>query len=69
MKCQQMIVDLIVDEPLKLYVYDDATVMPLRPGYLLKSRLTIGIGRALDVHGISKPISWRTMIWNPSWAR
>jgi lysozyme len=45
---------LLVDEALFLTVYDDATEKPLRPGMTLKGHPTIGIGRALDVHGITK---------------
>lgn len=44
---------LIVDEALFLTVYDDATEKPLRPGMTLQGHPTIGIGRALDVHGIT----------------
>ncbi len=49
-----LIADLLRDEGLRLYVYDDANGQPIRPGYTLKGHPTIGIGRALDVHGISR---------------
>ena len=39
---------------MRLYVYDDWNGQPIRPGYTVKGHPTIGIGRALDVHGISK---------------
>jgi len=45
--------DLIRDENNVLFCYDDATASPVVPGYRLKGHPTIGIGRALDVHGIS----------------
>ena len=44
---------LIRDECVKLFVYDDANDNPVVPGYTLVGHPTIGIGRALDVHGIS----------------
>jgi lysozyme len=44
---------LLRDEAKKLFVYDDATGEPLKPGMTLKGHPTIGIGRALDTHGIS----------------
>ena len=44
---------LIRDEGVKLFVYDDANDNPVVPGYTLVGHPTIGIGRALDVHGIS----------------
>lgn len=37
----------------RLTVYDDATGAPIRPGHTLLGHPTIGIGRALDVNGIS----------------
>ncbi|WP_180542194.1 glycoside hydrolase family protein [Nevskia soli] len=45
---------LVEDESLKLLVYDDATEKPIKPGTVVIGHPTIGIGRALDVHGISK---------------
>jgi lysozyme len=46
--------DLTTDEGLRLVVYDDATGKPIRPGTLVKGHPTIGIGRALDTHGLSR---------------
>ncbi len=37
----------------RLTVYDDATGLPIRPGSVLTGHPTIGIGRALDTHGVS----------------
>jgi lysozyme len=50
----QLTDELIADEDLRLLVYDDATGLPLRIGQVLKGHPSIGIGRALDVHGISR---------------
>ena len=48
------VADLIrLHEGQKLQAYDDATDHFLTPGYQLKGHPTIGIGRALDTHGIS----------------
>lgn len=44
---------LAIDEGTRLKVYDDATGLPIGPGYTLKGHPTIGIGRALDVNGIT----------------
>lgn len=41
------------DEGSHLTVYDDATGEEIVPGYLVKGHPTIGVGRALDVNGIS----------------
>src|SRR5437899_1439553 len=46
--------ELIRDEDLRLVVYDDATGKPLRPGMTLVGHPTIGVGRALDVRGITE---------------
>lgn len=46
--------DLTQDEGLRLFVYDDATGLPIKPGTLVKGHPTIGIGRALDVHGLTQ---------------
>jgi lysozyme len=40
-------------EGLRLQVYDDKTGSPVVPGYTMQGHPTIGIGRALDVKGIS----------------
>lgn len=60
---QAMIDDLIADEREVLTVYDDATGIAIRPGSQVKGHPTIGIGRALDVNGISKAES-RVMCMN-----
>lgn len=44
---------LIGHEGLKLYVYDDATGMSLRPGVTCIGNPTIGVGRELGRHGLS----------------
>lgn len=41
-------------ESIELYLYDDATGMPLKPGTVLIGHPTIGVGRCLDTKGISK---------------
>jgi lysozyme len=51
----QQIAELMADEGLRLFVYDDATGQPIKPGTVVKGHPSIGVGRALDVHGISKP--------------
>lgn len=53
MNDQAFLEDLIRDEGNLLYCYDDATGSPVVPGYKLRGHPTVGIGRALDVHGIS----------------
>lgn len=50
----ELAADLLTDEGERLYVYDDATGQPLRPGMMLKGHPTIGRGRCLDTHGISR---------------
>jgi lysozyme len=45
--------DVRADEGIRLFVYDDATGLPITPGYTVKGHPTIGVGRALDAHGIS----------------
>jgi lysozyme len=37
------------------FVYDDATGDPVVPGYTLKGHPTVGIGRCLDLKGLSVP--------------
>lgn len=44
---------LTEDEDVRLRVYDDKTGRPLKPGDTLQGHPTIGVGRALDVNGIS----------------
>ncbi len=50
----ELAAELANDEGEKLYVYDDATGLPIRPGTLVKGHPSIGRGRCLDTHGISK---------------
>ena len=45
---------LRADEDEKLTVYDDATGLPIVPGSHVIGHPTIGVGRALDVHGMSE---------------
>jgi lysozyme len=45
--------ELARDEGIRLVVYDDATGLAIKPGTLVIGHPTIGIGRALDVNGIS----------------
>ena len=48
------LIDLIKHhEGIRLYAYDDVTSKPIGPGSLLQGHPTIGVGRALDVNGIS----------------
>lgn len=42
------------EEGFRQFVYDDATGKPLLPGMVAKGHPTVGIGRALDVNGITK---------------
>lgn len=49
----QQITELRRDEGSRLTVYDDATGQSLRQGDSIRGHPTIGIGRALDVNGIS----------------
>lgn len=53
MSMDELTRDLEADEGVRLFVYDDATGQPIVPGTLVKGHPTIGIGRALDVHGIT----------------
>lgn len=53
MNAEEFLRDLIRDENNVLHCYDDATGAPVVPGYRLKGHPSIGIGRALDVNGIS----------------
>ena len=50
----ELTADLASDESSRRVVYDDATGLPLKPGMLLKGHPTIGVGRALDVNGLSQ---------------
>jgi lysozyme len=49
----ELTAELIGDESIRRTVYDDATGLPLHPGMVCKGHPTIGVGRALDVHGLS----------------
>lgn len=49
-----LISELIRDEGVRLVVYDDATGKPLKIGDKVTGHATIGVGRALDVRGITK---------------
>jgi lysozyme len=53
MNRDQLISDLSHDEGLRLTVYDDATGHAIAPGLPVKGHPSIGIGRALDVNGIT----------------
>lgn len=44
---------LTVEEGKRLFVYDDATGLPIKPGSVVRGHPTIGVGRCLDTHGIS----------------
>lgn len=45
--------ELATDEGSELIVYDDKTGLPITKGSVVEGNPTIGIGRALNVHGIS----------------
>lgn len=45
--------ELVIEEGIKLRVYDDATGIPIGPGSHVIGHPTIGIGRALDVRGLT----------------
>lgn len=49
-----LIQELIRDEGVRLVVYDDSTGKPLKIGDKLVGHPTCGVGRALDVRGITK---------------
>lgn len=52
---QKVLIPMLrAEEGLRLTVYDDATGKPIKPGTLVKGHPTIGIGRALDVNGITE---------------
>jgi lysozyme len=48
-----LIAELTADEGLRLTAYDDATGSPIKSGTTVKGHVTVGVGRALDVRGIS----------------
>ena len=41
-------------EGLRLFVYDDATGAPIKPGTAVKGHPTVGWGRALDTYGVNE---------------
>ena len=43
-----MAAELVGDEAMRLFVYDDATGLPIEPGSTCKGHPTIGVGRGLD---------------------
>lgn len=45
---------LVVEEDRRLRVYDDATGREIGPGTTLQGHPTIGVGRALDVKGLTE---------------
>lgn len=45
---------LVIDEALRLKPYDDATGKELKPGDIVKGKISIGIGRNLSDVGITK---------------
>jgi lysozyme len=51
---ERLITELSTDESLRLVVYDDATGHAITRGSSVIGHPTIGIGRALDVNGISR---------------
>lgn len=48
-----LIAELTADEGLRLTAYDDATGSPIKPGMTVEGHVTVGVGRALDIRGIS----------------
>ena len=48
-----LVEELTRDEGMRLTVYDDATGAPLKINSVVQGHPTIGIGRALDVRGIT----------------
>lgn len=56
-----MLAELKADEGVRLVVYDDATGRTIGPGSAVIGHPTIGVGRALDVTGIS-PVEASTML-------
>ncbi len=58
-----LIQELVRDEGEKLVAYDDATGKPVKPGTTVVAHVTIGVGRALDVNGIT-PTESRYLLSN-----
>ena len=51
---QPSMVDLTIQqEGFSAFVYDDATGLPIKPGYTCVGHPTVGIGQALDVDGLT----------------
>lgn len=58
-----VVTDLLRDEGERLVVYDDANGLEIRPGYTVIGHPTIGVGRCLDLAGIS-PAESRMLLLN-----
>ncbi len=58
-----LIQELVRDEGERLTVYDDVTGKPIKPGMVFGGHPTIGVGRALDVNGIT-PTESRYLLSN-----
>lgn len=52
MNTQKLAQDLMDDEDIRVFAYDDETGKALQPGQTLKGKLTIGIGRNLTANGL-----------------
>lgn len=52
MNTQKLAQDLMDDEDIRVFAYDDETGKALQPGQTLKGNLTIGIGRNLTANGL-----------------
>lgn len=50
---EAMLADLIRDEEPRQFIYDDATGKPLKKGDVIQGHPTVGIGRAMDVKGLT----------------
>jgi len=48
-----MAAQLTSEEAVRPFVYDDATGTPIKPGSVVHGHPTIGVGRCLDLHGLS----------------
>lgn len=58
---------LTKDEGVRLTVYDDATGQAIKPGSHVIGHPTIGIGRALDTHGLTQREA-AELLHNDMWA-
>jgi lysozyme len=54
MSITSLIQQLERDEDIRAFVYDDATGIAIKPGTLVKGNPTIGVGRSLNIDGLSK---------------